>query len=271
MKKFLCLPLILSSFTYAEYKPYNFNMIEVSGFKGRNYPNAWGGSTKDTLFEIQNYSRYNLLDLYWFVDRSNILNDPNLSDKKESDSNYIYGEINPRISLDGFFNRDLSIGIAKEWFLATQFDFDNVHGKRWGKNQGVRKYYIGIGNYLDIPGFEYFRTNLYARYVDKNYGRNEDSWDGYMLNFAYGATLYQFENGMKIGFNGWLDYDFGARHCERGQTSDSFQWQNQLRLYLTKNISVSYTYQINHHFTQMNQNSSNSDSSAIGVHYAFFF
>lgn len=263
--------ILTTQYVYAEYKPYNFNLIEGSIIKGNGYPNGWGTSTKDTLFEIQGSHRYKLLDLYWFVDRSNIFNDSELSDKKKSDSNYTYGEINPRISLDGILKKDLSLYPITEWFISTQYDFDNVKGKKWGKNQGLKKYYIGVGNYIKVPKFDYFKTNLYARYVDRNYGRSEKSWDGYMFNSSYGATLHKFKNGMKLGFNGWLDYDFGDKKRYSYEKSNSFQWQNQVRLYLTDSLSTSYTYQINHNFSSVDQNSSNKDTQSFGVHYAIMF
>lgn len=268
----------LSTLSFGEYAPWNFTVLEGSLIKSNGLPNGYGASGKDTIFELQGTTRYDLLDLYWFIDRSNIFKDSDLSDKNKDHekNNYTYGEFNPRISLDGLLNKNLSIGPVKEWFLAYQFDYDNARGVEWGKNKGIEKHYIGIGNYLNIPQmkylkFDYFKTNIYARYIDKNYSRNEKKWDGYLFNMAYGGSFYQFENGMKLGFSGWLDYDFGARHGSSKETHDSLQWQNQLRFYFTKNISVSYTYQINNHFSQVNNYSSNKNSQSVGIHYSIMF
>ncbi|MGL6098539.1 MAG: hypothetical protein ACRC0G_02820, partial [Fusobacteriaceae bacterium] len=68
-----------------------------------------------------------------------------------------------------------------------------------------------------------------------------------------------------------LDYDFGAKYSYDGQTPDSLQWQNQLRLFLNKNVSLSYTYQINNHFSQVDMNSSNRNNESFGFHYAIMF
>ncbi len=275
MLKKILLFASLSTMVFGEYKPWNYNFVEGSLIKGKNNPDGYGDSKKDFIFEIQGSTRYNLLDLYWFVDRSNIFKDSSLSDKNGVDNNYTYGEFNPRISLDGLLNKDLSVGPISEWFISTQVDFDNVRGSNsW--ESGLKKYYVGIGNYISIPEmeylkFNYFKTNLYARYSDRNYGRSENEWDGYLFNISYGGTIYKFENGMRIGFSGWLDYDFGADKSRSFDTDDSLQWQNQLRLYFNDNISVSYTYQINNHFSQVNQNSSNSDSRSIGLHYGITF
>lgn len=272
LKKYLlCGAITLSTFSFAEYKPWNFNLVEVGIIKNNSLPNGFGPSVKDTIMEIQGTSRYNLLDLYWFVDRGNIFNDDKWSDKKNDDSNYTYLEFNPRISLDGLFNKNLSVGPINEWFLSYNFDYDNNRGQAWGKDKGLKKHYIGIGNYISVPGFDYFKTNIYKRYIEKNYSRNEKSWDGYMLNSSYGATLYTFNNGMKFTFSGWIDYVFGSKTNESFETSTSLQWQNQVRLFLNKNISLSYTYQINQNFSEVDQYSSNRNQSALGVHYSIIF
>lgn len=279
LKKILFASFIFTSLnTFAKYEPWNFNIIEVGIIKNNSLPNGFGPSEKDTIFEVQGTTRYNLLDLYWFVDRSNIFNDSDLSDKKNSDPNYVYAEFNPRISIDGLIGKDLSIGPVNEWFLSYLFDYDNKRGFDYGKSLGIKKHYFGIGNYLNVPGFEYFKTNFYARYIERNYFRNEKKWDGFMLNASYGATLYRFENGMKVGFSGWIDYVFGAKDSDtyneyysENQTTTSLQWQNQLRLFLNDNLSVSYTYQINHNFSEVHQYASGSNSTAVGVHYSVTF
>ena len=280
LKKFLLIGSIaISATTFAKYEPWNFTVLEGSLVKSNYLPDGWGPSKKETLFEIQGSTRYNLLDLYWFIDRSNVFKDSNLSDKNGVDDNYTYAEFTPRFSIDGLTGKDLSIGPVSEWFIAYQFDYDNASTRNeyTGSKDGIRKHYIGVGNYISIPElkymkFDYFKTNLYARYVDRNYGRDENQWNGYMFNIAYGGTIYRFENGMKFGFSGWLDYDFGAKNDSASkQTHDSLQWQNQVRFFLNNNLSVSYTYQINNHFSQVDQNSSNRNNESFGIHYAIMF
>ncbi|MGL5983614.1 MAG: outer membrane protein OmpK, partial [Cetobacterium sp.] len=255
LKKILLLSsLALSTVTFAKYEPWNFTLLEGSLVKANKVPDGWGDSKEEMLFEIQGTTRYKLLDLYWFIDRTNIFKDSSLSNKNDTDSNYTYAEFTPRLSLDGLTKKDLSIGPVSEWFLAYQFDYDNVSSIGWnGNKDGLRKHYFGLGNYISVPEmkymkFNYFKTNLYARYVDRNYSRDENEWNGYMFNIAYGGTIHKFENGMKFGFSGWLDYDFGAKHHSENQTPDSVQWQNQVRFFLDEHVSLSYTYQINNHF-----------------------
>ncbi|MEG2347923.1 MAG: outer membrane protein OmpK [Cetobacterium sp.] len=268
--------LLLPTLAFAKYEPWNFTLLEGSLIKGNALPNGFGDSEKDFVFEIQGTTRYKLLDLYWFVDRSNIFKNSDLSDKNGIDDNYTYAEFTPRLSIDGLTGYDLSVGPINEWFIAYQFDYDNVRGFEWGKNKGIEKHYIGLGNYITIPQlkylkFDYFKTNLYARYVDRNYGRNENEWDGYLFNIAYGGTFHKFENGMKLGFSGWLDYDFGAKTNSSNETHDSLQWQNQVRFFINDNLSVSYTYQINNHFSQVDQFTSNKNNQSYGIHYAIMF
>ncbi|MGL5124201.1 MAG: outer membrane protein OmpK [Fusobacteriaceae bacterium] len=272
-KFFLIILLILSNtIIFGKYEPWNYSSVEMGIVKSNSLANAYGSSGKDTTLSIQSNLRYNLLELYLFVDRSNIFNAEKLSDKYNSDSNYIYSEIQPRLSLDGLFNKDFSIGPIKEWFLAYSLDFDNDRSYNiWsGKQNGVEKHNIGIGNLISIPGFDYFKTNLYGRYIAKNYGRNENQWDGYQFSMSYGTTIIKFKNKMKIGVGGWLDYTFKAK-AEEFQTSNSFQWFNEMRLYLTDNISLSVGYKKNENFTEVSQKSSDKNHTEFGAHYTYNF
>ena len=61
--------LLLPTLTFAKYEPWNFTILEGSLIKGNALPNGFGDSEKDFVFEIQGTTRYNLLDLFWFVDR----------------------------------------------------------------------------------------------------------------------------------------------------------------------------------------------------------
>ncbi|MGL4687928.1 MAG: outer membrane protein OmpK [Fusobacteriaceae bacterium] len=170
-KIFVITGLVLSTtIVFGKYEPWDYSSVEVGIVKSYNLGNAYGPSGKDTMLSFQSNLRYNLIELYVFVDRANIFNKEELSDKYGDDSNYIYGEFQPRLSLDGLFDKDLSIGPINEWFLAYSLDFDNDrHYNIWsGKKNGVEKHNIGIGNLINIPGFDYFKTNLYGRYIARN-------------------------------------------------------------------------------------------------------
>ncbi len=272
-KIFIIINLILgTTIALGKYEPWNYANVEMGIVKSNGLANGYGSSGKDTVLSIQTNLRYKLFDLYWFTDRSNIFNDEKFSDKYGYDSNYIYGEFQPRLSLDGLLNKNLSIGPINEWFLAYSLDYDNDRSYNiyTGAKNGLEKHNIGIGNSISIPGFDYFKTNLYGRYIVRNYGRNENQWDGYQFSASYGATLIKFENKIKIYIGGWLDYTFAAK-SEGNQTSNSLQWFNEVRLFLTDNISLSVGYKKNENFTEISQKSSDKNHTQFGIHYSYSF
>lgn len=274
MKKLLgILILILGINSYGAYEPWNYNFVSMSLFQGNNAAEAYGDSVDDRYLEIEGFHRYYLLDMYWFVDFFDVF-DSGSSDMHGKDPN-LYGEINPRLSLDGLFGRDLAFWKFSEWFLSYQYDFDDS-----SYGGGLKRHQVGIGNNFHIEGFDYIRMNLLARYHKDAYNSNiEGKWDGYLFNVAYGRRIYTFENGWSLYFNGWVDYVFAAKESEKKRdwsgnsigSDHSLQWFNQLKLQI-KNFGVSYSYKINENFTEVKNsdtNSANSNQHIIGIHYTF--
>ncbi|ADO82093.1 nucleoside-specific channel-forming protein Tsx [Ilyobacter polytropus] len=272
-KMFGILFLMVNITSFGSYEPWNYNYTSVSVFQGNNSADGYGESIDDRYVEFEGFHRYNLLDMYWFVDFFDAF-DSGSSDVHGQDPN-LYGEINPRISLDGLLGKDLSFGNFKEWFISYQYDFDDS-----SYGGGLKRHQIGIGNDVYIKGFDYVRMNLLARYHKEAYdGSIEDKWDGYLLNAAYGRKLHTFKNGWNIYFSGWVDYVFGANESKDKTdwsgnnigTDHSLQWFNQLKLQM-KYIDLSYSYKINDSFTEVKKssyNSSDSNQHILGVHYVF--
>ncbi|MBW1816608.1 MAG: hypothetical protein JRJ60_05545 [Deltaproteobacteria bacterium] len=187
----------------------------------------------------------------------------------------LYGEVNPRLSLDGLLNRDLSFWRFKEQFISYQLDFDNS-----SFGGGLKRNHFGPGSDFRLKDFDYFRVNLFARYYTEAYDSNlEGKWDGYLFNIAYGRPLYTFPYDIQLYFDGWLDFVFGADKSNnrtdfegnRIGTSRSFQWFNQIRI-IKGHFSISYSCKINYNFIEMKKlyyNSSNSTMHIVGVHYNF--
>lgn len=275
MKKILgvLLLVLLYANSLGAYEPWNYNYVNMSLFQGNNAADGYSESIDDRYVEFEGFHRYNLLDMYWFVDFFDVF-DSGSSDMHGTDPN-LYGEINPRVSLDGLSGRDLSFWRFKEWFLSYQYDFDDS-----SYGGGLQRHQVGIGNDFRIEGFDYIRMNLFARYHKESYDSNiEDKWDGYLLNAAYGRKLYTFDNGWNIYFSGWVDYVFEANESAKKTdwsdnsigTDHSLQWFNQLKLQ-TKYIGISYSYKLNDNFTEVKKSESNSSDSGqhiLGIHYTF--
>lgn len=270
----IIIPALLAGFVTpaaAEYKPWNYNMFEIALYHGENGANSGGKSTSDTYLELEGFHRYKLLDLYWFHDFFDILNSSgsDLHNLKPS----FYGEINPRISLDGLTGLDLSFWRFTEWFISYQFDYDNGDYKG-----GLQRHQIGLGTYLKLEHCDYIRLNLFARYAAKSYGKpNEDKWDGYLLNIAYSIPLYESNPDWSIDYSGWSDIVFGARESRRYEnswndtsgTSYSLQWYNQLELKVKKHFAVSISVKLNDKFTEVSGNSSSATQYIVGIHLIY--
>ena len=261
MKKMLViLFLILSLSSFGAYEPWNYNFVNVSVFQGNNAADAYGDSIDDRYVEIEGFHRYNLLDMYWFVDFFDAF-DSGSSDMHGKDPN-LYGEINPRLSLDGLLGKDLSVWRFNEWFLSYQYDFDDS-----SYGGGLKRHQVGIGNNFYIEGFDY----IFARYHKDAYDSNiEGKWDGYLFNVAYGRKIHTFDNGWSLYFSGWVDYVFKANESKKKYLGKdhSLQWFNQLKLQIN-HVAVSYSYKINDNFTEVansRDNSADSNQHIIGLH-----
>ncbi len=272
MKKVLLavlLAVIAVSNAQAAGKNRDFSTLGASIKYSYSKPDGWGPKYKDTYLEADGVHRYGPLDLYWYIDYSNLFRTPKLSDKFYSSPDYMYGEINPRISVDWLSGADLGFLFFKEWFLAYNFEFDNEKGN----GKGMLRHYLGIGTDFDLPLFDYAKANIYARYIQKNYGRSENRWDGYMLNMSYGMTIHKFKIGISLGYSGWLKWVFGAGtggDSPDNRTTDSVQWNNTFDISYG-GFSILYTYQVNVNYSEVRQNSSGVHNQAVGIKYSLTF
>ena len=261
---FFTILFILNTISFAKYASYNYNTINIGIFKSKNNPNAFGNPTKDVLLELEGSNRYKLLDLYWLMDRNDILESP--KSDSHGDSSTLFTKINPRISLDGLLDKDLSIGPINEWFISYLYRGTNGNNGRLGIHN------IGLGVSIDYFNFNYFKVNLMKKYNNRNYFTHEKQWDGVTLSFAYETLIKQFNEDIKLTFDGWGDLDFGLNKEERGENGKSYaySWSNNLKLSY-KNVSLVYTYQINDNFTGRNQYSSDKNNQSFGITYSFMF
>ena len=258
---------------WAKYDPYTFHWVETALYTGWGAPASQGESKHDIYMEFQGFHRYKLLDAYWFVDFFDIFNTTK-SDMHGKDPGW-YGEVNPRLSLDGLLNRDFSLWRFKELFLSYQMDFDNS-----SYGGGLKRNHFGLGSEFRLKNFDYFRVNLFARYYSQAYDSNlEEKWDGFLFNTAYGGTLYRFPYDIQLYFSGWLDFVFGADKSDRRVDYDgndignrhSFQWFNQIRI-MKGHFAISYSCKLNYNFTEIKKsyyNSTDSTMHILGFHFVY--
>lgn len=103
-------------------------------------------------FEYANRWRYG--DFFMFIDGT----------RYDSGGTKAYGEFSPRISLSKVTGKSLSYGLVKDVLISGTFE----------KGKGdVEAHLIGGAVDLNLPGFRFFKTNLYLRSTPN---LDEDTW-----------------------------------------------------------------------------------------------
>lgn len=152
-----------------------------------------GESSHDYL-ELEFGGRAGILDYYGYVDVFNLTNS---DDSDKAGQAKMFAKLAPRISLDGLFNTDLSMGPVQELYLASVY---NVNG-----DNSVDNFSIGLGSDVMVPWLGKIGLNLYSYY-----DLNAKEWSGYQISTNWFKPVYFFENGSFISYQGYIDYNFGA-------------------------------------------------------------
>jgi nucleoside-specific outer membrane channel protein Tsx len=163
---------------------FQFSDTSISALTG------WGYGLKGdhvSALTLENANIWKGGDFYGFVDYRFQHDHP-------SNSRSWYGELSPRFSLSKIAGLDFGDHFVKDLLIATT----------WERGEGGNESFLmGAGVNLDIPGFTFFKTNLYAR-KDKSLGAGFDD-----MQFTF-AWHYPFSIGRyKFVTNGISDYVFG--------------------------------------------------------------
>ncbi|WNC72370.1 outer membrane protein OmpK [Thalassotalea psychrophila] len=203
-----------------------------------------GGPFKfnDQYLEIEFGGRSGLFDLYGYVDFKDAFNN---SDSDAHDGSNMFADIEPRMSLDYLFDKDLSVGIIKEWYIAMDIYYgDNECAQTCvvdvvdevpvtTESSGLKIVWLGIGTDMELPWLGKTGVNLYARLIRENYGAtNEDEWDGYAFHMNWFKTLHNFENSGFLAFQGYFDYEFGSDLDEGNSFEQEYRTDTSLQSYL---------------------------------------
>ncbi len=105
-------------------------------------------------------------------------------------SDGLYGEVSPRISLGKITDSKIEFGIVKDVLFAFTYEF--------GKGD-VGTFLAGPGFDLDLPGFDYFKLNIYKRFPD-----GSRDGDTIQITPVWGMTFPCGESD--IIFDGYLDW-----------------------------------------------------------------
>ena len=193
-----------------DYKWMQFNIMHTLNEKP--------GNNNHTYLEMEFGGRSGIFDLYGYLDVFNLA-DKDDSDKssEKGNSSKLFVKFAPRMSLDGLFQTDLSVGPIKEWYIA---DYTTIDGQEAdGAGYATKN---GIGADVMVPWFGKVQFNLY-----KTYDIKANDWNGYQFSTVWFKPLYKFENNSFIAYQGYLDYEFD-REKTYGHTASGYAMFNGL-------------------------------------------
>jgi len=181
-----------------------------------------GESSHDYL-ELEFGGRAGILDYYGYADVFNITGSDS-SDK--ADDEKIFIKFAPRVSLDGLFQTDLSIGPIQEVYAATLFN--------WSGNSNVNNSFWGLGSDVNVPWLGTVGLNVYGLY-----DLNQRDWNGYQVSTNWFKPFYFFDNGSFFSYQGYIDYQVGMKE-ELGATASHGGAMFNGLYWHTDNFSLGY-------------------------------
>jgi len=146
----------------------------VSLLKGSNYE---VGDENRTVLTFEYASGTSWGDNFLFIDRL----------ESSNDDRETYGEWSPRVSLKKFKD-----SFIKGVYVAGTLEMGSFTSAS-GFGSGFNNYLLGAGVDLDIPGFNFFKVNVYHR-------NNENGSNNYQTTLVWGLPI------MGLYYDGFMDY-----------------------------------------------------------------
>ncbi len=167
------------------------------------------GDENQKILSLEHASGYKWGDLFFFVDY--------IDQDKSGLGDDLYFEIHPRLSLSYLTGKDLSYGIIKDVFIATEYNRDgNANPNDWN-NGDFEALLYGFGVALDVEGFSYLNVNLYCRDDQEQDGETTQLSVDWCYPFTIGpADLYC------SGFFDWAG--------EEGNASQNFLFETRVMM-----------------------------------------
>ncbi len=191
--------LIVSNFASAKTL---WSDYSVSLLKGSNYE---VGDNDKTVLTFEHTAATSWGDSFLFVDRL------------ESDNNdrETYGEWSPRIKLTSFKD-----SFVKSVYIASTLEMGSF-ASATGFGSGFNNYLLGVGVDVNIPGFKFFKINLYHR-------NNEYGGNSYQTTLVWGVPLGP------LYYDGFLDFA-----TSRDNSENSMNLTSQLKYNLAPHLDLS--------------------------------
>lgn len=201
LRKSLMAVCIAASFAPAAHAEKFFSDSSISILYSEDYEAFGPQQRSDTYFTFENATGHNWGSTFFFVDR-------NQGHGKDSDSDDLYGEFAPNISLGWLTGNDLSYGLIKDVTLSGQYEM--------GGGTDVNNFMYGLGLDWNIPGLQFFGTRAY-------YVNNSETDNDYQLTVVWGAPMEFGPN--RILFDGYIDWSSAA-----DDHKSDFHFNPQLKL-----------------------------------------
>jgi nucleoside-specific outer membrane channel protein Tsx len=126
-------------------------------------------------------------DLFLFVDGINFNGDKDITGSQTT----YYGEFAPRLSLGKVMDTDLSVGIVKDFYIATCLEFGGSIDDH---------YLIGLGMDLAVPGFDFLQLNAYRRF-----DAGSSATEAYQITAVWKITIPVAKTEFVVdGFIDWV-------------------------------------------------------------------
>lgn len=151
------------------------------------------GKTQQTI-TFEHASGWSWGDMFLFVDNKWF------NGVHGNDGYSYYGEFSPRLSFGKISNTDLSFGPIKDVLLAATYER--------GRDRN-RKYLLGPGIDLTVPGFDRMSVNIYYRKPDGITGKASGQWHvnpTWAMTIPVGSSDILFD-----GFLEWYINDVGSK------------------------------------------------------------
>ena len=205
-----------------DFKWMQFNLM----YALEELPRPKGASSGHDYLELEFGGRSGVLDLYGYVDIFNLTNQKE-SDKYEKEKSFM--KLSPRLSLDGIFGKDFSFGPVQELYFATLFNWGGGYTKN-SSFEAVNNSFWGIGSDINIPWLGKTGFNVYGLY-----DLNKKKWNGYQVSTNWFKPFFTFSNDSFIAYQGYIDYQFGAKKnyegkeqaCSGGAMFNGLYWHSQ--------------------------------------------
>lgn len=177
-----------------DYKWFQFNLM----YALKELPRKPDSHSGHDYLEMEFGGRSGIFDLYGYVD---VFDLTNFSASDKNGDSKMFMKFAPRVSLNALFGSDLSFGPVQEIYFSTLFNWGGGGGDNDPNNS-----FWGLGADIMVPWLGKTGLNLYGLYdVSKK------AWNGYQVSLNWFKPLYTFGNGSFISYQGYIDYQFGAK------------------------------------------------------------